>query len=185
MSAKPFYAVIDFEATCWDEERRSDQEIIEWGCVRCDAITGKPGETFASFVRPSRYPELSQYCTLLTGITQSQVSNAPTFPWSLEMAIDFLGDPHDYLFCSWGEFDRYILRAACRFHRVPYPFDDHYLDLKPLFQDRVAGRSVDMRRALDMFGIAHHGKLHRAGDDAFNVALLLEGMIAEGIVPRP
>ncbi len=181
MSGKPYNVVIDFEATCWEEEeRRGDQEAIEWGCVRCDASTGAIIDEFRTFVRPTRNPVLSSYCTALTGITQNDVERAPTFPWTLDMMLDWLGDPSEVTFCSWGEFDRYLLRASCRFHRVPYPFDDEYVDIKPIFQEKIAGRSVDMRRALDMIGLEHTGILHRALDDARNVAAILREMIVEG-----
>ena len=177
MSGKPFYAVIDFEATCWEEESRADQEMIEWGCVKVDARSGKALDEFGLLVRPTRIPMLSDYCVALTGITQQDVDRAVTFPYALAMATEWMGDPLDYTFCSWGEFDRYLLRAMCRFYRVPYPFDDDYLDLKPIFSDRIAGRNVDMRKALAMLEIPHAGRLHRALDDARNVAIILDELL--------
>ena len=185
MSGKLYYLVIDFEATCWEEEeRRGDQEMIEWGALVCDVKTGEIRDEFRTFVRPTRYPELSGYCTALTGISQRDVDTAPTFPWALGMAVDWMGDPSNYIFCSWGEFDRYLLRASCRYHRVPYPFDEEYIDLKPIFQENHSGRPVDMRRALDMIGVEHTGRLHRALDDARNVAAILKVMIADRMLLR-
>ena len=178
MSGKPYFAVIDFEATCWEEESRGDMEMIELGCVVVERESTEIINKFSSFVRPVRYPQLSEYCVALTGITQHDVDTAPTFPYALGMMVDQLGDPLRYLFCSWGEFDRYLLRSACRYHRVPYPFDDEYLDLKPLFVEQVSGRNVPMQRALDMLGIPHQGQLHRALDDAQNIALILKEMLA-------
>jgi 3'-5' exoribonuclease 1 len=37
-------------------------------------------ETFHTFVRPRFNPQLSAFCTELTGITQKEVDAAPTFP---------------------------------------------------------------------------------------------------------
>ena len=182
MSGKPYFAVIDFEATCWDdEERRADQEIIEFGCVTMDSKSGRLLEEFATFVRPTRYPMLSEYCSSLTGISQLDVDTAPTFPYALGMMVDWLGDPFNYTFCSWGDFDRFVLRAACRFHRVPFPFDDDYIDIKPIFIETVSGRSVDLQRALDMLGLKHEGRLHRAVDDARSTARIF-GELIRGIV---
>lgn len=178
MSGKPYFAVIDFEATCWEEENRADQEIIEVGCVIVDSRSREILGEFSSFVRPIRYPQLSGFCVGLTGITQEDVDTAPTFPYALGMMVDWLNDPLEYTFCSWGEFDRYILRASCRYHRVPYPFDDEYVDIKPRFAESISGRNVPMQRALDMMGITHTGRLHRALDDARNIALILQGMLA-------
>lgn len=181
MSGKPYFAVIDFEATCWEEEeRRADQEIIECGCVTMDG-SGRLLDEFTTFVRPTRYPVLSEYCSALTGISQSDVDTAPTFPYALGMFVDWLGDPALYTFCSWGEFDRFLLRATCRFHRVPFPFDDEYIDIKPHFIDTVSGRSVDLQRALDMLGLKHEGRLHRALDDARSTARIMAELI-HGII---
>jgi inhibitor of KinA sporulation pathway (predicted exonuclease) len=176
-SGKPYFAVIDFEATCWDEgERRADQEIIEIGCVVVERMGGEPVNEFDTFVRPVRYPELSDFCTELTTITQRDVDTAPTFPNALGMMQDMLGDPLQYIFCSWGEFDRFILTAACRFHRVPYPFDDEYLDLADVFADKIGGRKMPMQQALLRLGLDHEGTLHRGIDDARNIARILGAM---------
>ena len=180
MSGKPYFAVIDFEATCWEEENRADQEVIEIGCVVVHRTTKEILGEFGTFVRPVRYPQLSEYCTSLTGITQKEVDTAPTFPYALGMMVDWLKDPLTYTFCSWGEFDRYILRSSCRYHRVPYPFDDEYVDLKPLFVEQISGRNVPMQKALDMLGIPHRGRLHRALDDAQHIALILKEMLSTG-----
>ena len=179
MSGKPYFAVIDFDATGWEEENRADQEVIEVGCVTVDRATTEILDEFRTFIRPVRYPELSEFCIGLTGITQRDVDTAPTFPYALGMLVDWLGDPLACTFCSWGEFDRYILRSACRYHRVPYPFDDEYIDLKPLFVEQFSGRPVPMQKALDILGIPHTGRLHRALDDARHIALILQNMLAE------
>ena len=181
MSGKPYFAVIDFEATCWEDERRADQEVIECGCVTMERESGKLIGEFSTFIRPVRYPTLSDYCSALTGISQRDVDTAPTFPYALGMLVDWLEDPLQYSFCAWGEFDRFILRAACRFHRVPFPFDDEFVDIKPVFIENVAGRSVPLQRALDMLGLEHEGRLHRAVDDARNTARIW-GELIRGIL---
>eukprot|EP00434_Breviolum_minutum_P033256 symbB.v1.2.029427.t2/scaffold3153.1/size62324/6 len=75
-----FYAVTDFEATCWDGvQNTSLQEIIELPVVLLEAATGKVVGEFESFVRPQAAPKLSTYCRRLTGISQADVDEAPTF----------------------------------------------------------------------------------------------------------
>ncbi|KAG9318416.1 ribonuclease H-like domain-containing protein [Chiua virens] len=71
---------------------------------------------FRSFVKPTWRPQLSQFCTDLTGITQAQVDYAPTFPKVLKMFARFLAqhgliDPKNgrplqrFCWCSDGPFD--------------------------------------------------------------------------------
>lgn len=138
---KRYYLVVDFEATCWPEpERRGDAEIIEFGCVKMSRKTHRILGEFNSFVRPVRYPTLSSYCTGLTNIQQSDVDAAPVFSEVLAQLVEWLGDPSLYTFCSWGAYDHFLLRQACRFHRLDYPFDDEYLNIKPAFSEAVSGQ---------------------------------------------
>lgn len=179
---KKFYIVIDFEATCWlEEERRGDVEIIEFGCIRVSMSNYRILDEFSSFVRPTRYPILSEHCTRLTGITQQDVSTAPIFPEVNARFTEWLAEPAACTFCSWGAFDQYLLRQACRFHRVPYPFDDEYINIKPAFSEAVSGRGVNMERAMQMLEIPFEGRLHRALDDARNVAKIWQALL-KGIV---
>jgi len=173
--------VIDFEATCWPgEERRGDAEIIEFGCIKVSRRTGRILGEFGRFVRPIRYPTLSDYCVKLTGITQEDVDAAREFPDVLGEFVAWLGDPGEYSFCSWGAYDLFLLRQACRFHRVPYPFDDEYINIKPQFSEIVSGRGVSLARAMQMLDLPFVGRLHRAIDDARNIAkvwqVLLRGI---------
>ncbi len=179
---KRFYAVIDFEATCWQgEERRGDAEIIQIGCVKVGMTTRRIIDEFSSYVRPIRYPRLSDYCTRLTGITQHDVDIAPTFVEMLAEFVAWMGRPEEFTFCSWGAYDSFLLRQACRFHRVDYPFDDEYLNIKPIFSEIVSGRGVSLERALEMLGMSFEGRLHSGIDDARNVARVWQ-TILRGVV---
>ena len=71
------FLIVDLEATCWlDGTTPGRQEVIEIGAVRVRAPHFQPEETFARFVRPLREPELSDFCTHLTGIQQVAVNTA-------------------------------------------------------------------------------------------------------------
>ncbi|GAA5910198.1 3'-5' exonuclease [Sporobolomyces salmoneus] len=102
------YLVCDVEATCENIQGNPKlafsypNEIIEWPVILLqwrrrkiesrnpllDEHVQEEGEEewelyevdeFHSFVKPTWAPELSEFCTELTGITQDQVDSAPTF----------------------------------------------------------------------------------------------------------
>lgn len=174
--------MVDFEATCWpDESRRADVEIIEFGCVKMSIPNGKVLGEFFTFVRPTRYPKLSTYCIDLTSITQEDVDAAPAFPEALKSFVEWMGDPSECTLCSWGAFDKFLLMQACRFHRLSYPFDDEYINIKPAFSEAFSGRGVSMERALEMMEITAEGRKHRAINDARNAAKLWQQILK---VPR-
>lgn len=171
---------MDFEATCWqDEGRRGDAEIIEIGSVRMQQGTGTIIDEFSTFVRPTRYPVLSEYCTRLTSITQSDVEAAPAFPEALAMFVEWIGTPEECTLCSWGAYDLFLLRQACRFHRLSYPFDSDYINIKPAFSEVFSGRGVSMQRAMEMMDLPITGRSHRGIDDARNVAKLWQVILRE------
>lgn len=64
-----YLIVIDFESTCWEERRASTPapEIIEFPAVLVNLETGKIEEEFRQYVMPLEFPQLSQFCTTLTG----------------------------------------------------------------------------------------------------------------------
>ena len=83
--------VIDFEATC---ERDSSppiiQEIIEFPAFLIDVNRKVVVSSFATYVKPTVNPTLSEFCTELTGIKQDMVDNAHTFPDVLNAFEDWL-----------------------------------------------------------------------------------------------
>ncbi|KAF7970746.1 hypothetical protein HWV62_1520 [Athelia sp. TMB] len=91
--------VLDVEATCLENAGfHWPNEVVEWPvCLMRwkDMTNGRASilevaDEFRSFVKPTWAPVLSPFCTSLTGITQAQVDNAPTFPVVLQMFEKFL-----------------------------------------------------------------------------------------------
>jgi inhibitor of KinA sporulation pathway (predicted exonuclease) len=76
-----YYLIVDLEATCSDKGAvpRHEMEIIEIGAVMQSSRTFEIESEFQTFVRPVRHPELTEFCTELTGITQDHVAAAPSF----------------------------------------------------------------------------------------------------------
>ncbi|XP_056136404.1 ERI1 exoribonuclease 2 [Lampris incognitus] len=68
-----YLIVIDFESTCWREKNNYGQEIIEFPAVLLNTYTGEIDSVFHTYIQPQEHPTLSEFCTELTGITQTQV----------------------------------------------------------------------------------------------------------------
>ncbi|HCL38318.1 MULTISPECIES: 3'-5' exonuclease [Marinobacter] len=178
--------VVDLEATCWENrttptgepQNTANMEIIEFGC----ALANRNGELLDSqsfLVRPTKNPELSEFCTSLTSITQPMIETAPTFPEACRMIDEWLGQPsEDFIWCSWGNYDRLHIQAsgqeygcAPAFMRLPH------LNLKRIWR-RTTGqkRKNGMIHALAFHGLTAEGHHHRGVDDARNMVRLLPFM---------
>ncbi|KIJ69481.1 hypothetical protein HYDPIDRAFT_80257 [Hydnomerulius pinastri MD-312] len=137
------FLVLDVEATCLQGAGFDwPNEIIEWPvCLlrwKDKSAKGKASQLeivdeFRSFVKPTWRPQLSEFCTDLTGITQAQVNYAPTFPKVLKMFTRFLAqhgliDPRNgrpmqrFCWCSDGPFDiRDFVVKQCFISNIPMP----------------------------------------------------------------
>jgi inhibitor of KinA sporulation pathway (predicted exonuclease) len=173
---RPYYLIIDFEATCSNDGSvpKHEMEIIEIGAVIQSSDTYEIEAEYQAFVRPVRNPQLTDFCTELTGITQYDLIPANTFP---DVLADFLSWTARYpeaLFCSWGEYDHSQLQRDCYFHDLAYPFDDGHLNLKAAFS-RVLNlrRQTGLRDALQKLGLEFDGEHHRGLDDARNIAAIV------------
>jgi ERI1 exoribonuclease 3 len=66
-----YLLVLDFEATCGEGGFPQDQmEIIEFPTIVYDLQVKKEVGRFHEYVRPVIRPQLTEFCTGLTGITQ-------------------------------------------------------------------------------------------------------------------
>jgi inhibitor of KinA sporulation pathway (predicted exonuclease) len=172
-----YYLVIDLEATC-DENHaipREQTEIIEIGAVLCDAQTLAPVDEFQTFVKPMRHPKLTPFCTRLTTIEQSDVDSAATFSVAIQKLAQWLR-PHagEFLFCSWGDYDKNQLQRQERQGGVRLPLGKDHLNLKEAFRRRSGDdKKLGTNTALSRVGLEPSGTHHRGIDDARNIAKLL------------
>ncbi|GAA5848311.1 hypothetical protein JCM8547_004475 [Rhodosporidiobolus lusitaniae] len=161
------YLVFDVEATC---ERidgaygrlafQYPNEIIEWPVIllqwrRRTVVEGEEAgdewelvkvDEFHSFVRPMWKPALSNFCTELTGIRQSDIASAPTFPVLCRLfQRDFMAKHHLFtpqnrtIWVTDGPWDlRDFVSKTCYLSRTPRP-------------DWLAGEIIDLRIAVSNF----------------------------------
>ena len=65
-----YLLVLDFEANCVENGSLPCQEIIEFPVIPIDLETMGPAcEPFHFYIKPTVVPELTEFCTELTGIT--------------------------------------------------------------------------------------------------------------------
>jgi len=173
--------VVDIEATCWDVDPPPDgqvNEIIEVGLCIYDVAVDKISGKRSILVKPHS-SEVSPFCTQLTSLTPQRLNEA---------GIDFADtcrilvkeyEAHKYLWVSWGGYDERLFRQQCRRLRIRYPFGKKHLNLRNAFTEFNGGGRVGMIRALKLADLELEGMAHRGADDAWNVARLLQYLIAK------
>jgi len=177
-----YYLIVDLEATCCDDDSipRQEMEIIEIGAVMLEAKSLKCIDEFQCFVKPIRHPKLSAFCSALTSITDAQLEQGVYFNDALSKLKDWLQAYPGFLFCSWGEFDKYQFVKDCEFHQLPYPFADEHLNIKKRFSQQLkSSQRFTLVEALDKMKMNFIGNYHRGIDDARNMARLMPFIMGE------
>jgi inhibitor of KinA sporulation pathway (predicted exonuclease) len=178
--------VVDLEATCWAERTGPDgepqgldnMEIIEFGC----ALATRQGGLLDSrsfLVQPTWNRTFSDFCTSLTSITQTMVDEAPRFPEAVQALDAWLGSPpDDFIWCSWGNYDRLHVLADSEKHGRTLAFMTYpHLNLKRIWR-RTTGqkRTNGLAHALAYHELNFEGHHHRGVDDARNMVRSLPFM---------
>ncbi|MFI0237863.1 exonuclease domain-containing protein [Streptomyces sp. NPDC016845] len=182
--------VVDVEATCWDGQPPpgSVSEIIEIGLTVVDVPARRRVSRHRIVVRPVR-SAVSQFCTELTGLTQTEVGRGITFAEACRALVEEF-DAAQRPWASWGDYDRRQFVRQCRADEVIYPFgsppERTHTNAKAVF---AAGyglrRRPGMDRALQIAGLPLEGRHHRGEDDAHNIAALVLDLVNRGAWPEP
>lgn len=168
-----YFLIVDLEATCCDKESvpRKEMETIEIGAVMVDAKSLQPVDEFSTFIKPVRHPKLTTFCTSLTSIKQNDVDQAPEYPEAISIFKEWLYKYSDFLFCSWGDYDKSQLEQDSNFHKLPFPIGAPHLNIKVRFSENHGfKKKFGMAKALSLCNLQLEGFHHRGIDDARNMA---------------
>ena len=183
------FFVLDFEATCLKDRQIEPQEIIEFPCLKLSPENFEIKAKFHRYVRPIHHPELSHFCTELTGITQEMVEHEATFP---EVLSDFdrwirnetrdASDSFTFIIC--GDWDlKSMLPRQCLLSGVAVPdYFMRWINVKKSYHKskRTFPRSLGTMMA--GLGMTFEGRQHSGIDDSTNIARIAKALAEQGFV---
>uniref|UniRef100_H2ZKS0 Exonuclease domain-containing protein n=1 Tax=Ciona savignyi TaxID=51511 RepID=H2ZKS0_CIOSA len=188
MQHYPYLVVLDFEATC-EEKNSSDylHEIIEFPAVLLDTSCNKQVDIFHSYCKPSLNPKLSEFCTKLTGIQQSDVDTAPNFNivfnnFERWMKKHDLLAPRKCAFVTDGpwDFSRFF-NIQCCLSELKYPkWAKKWINLKKVYGNFYKLKKPRMMDMLSNIGLQFEGRPHCGMDDASNLSRIVLRMLEDG-----
>ncbi len=156
------YCVFDFETT--GVSSRSDK-VIEIGIVKISK--GKIVDTYSSFINPGRL--VPPFITNLTGITTSDVQDAPYFEDIYNSIINFVGD--SVLVAHNLSFDYSFLKHECSSANLEMPNNNAVCTLKLAKKLYPHLPSKSLGSLIKAFKIRHRN-VHRGLGDATATAKL-------------
>jgi 3'-5' exoribonuclease 1 len=183
MPPNHYYAVMDFECTCWEREDpdRREHEIIEFPVVFLNSKTLEIDFEFHEYVRPTEYPILSPFCVELTGISQSTVDESDDLETVLERFKDFLVEKsiESFTACTDGpwDFTKFLYPETKRKRLVAPSWSFHWVNVRKQFQYIFQlPRWIGVEESLEKLGLSFEGRPHSGIDDARNIARIVKAI---------
>jgi len=210
-----FFLVLDIEGTC-EEGHTFDypNEIIEWPICLLGWKDKDQGileiiDEFRSFVKPTWKPQLTEFCTNLTGITQDKIDAAPTFTQAMESMNKFLISHHlinpdtgerlvPFCWCTDGPWDicNFVVKQ-CFISKIKLPpwLGTHVIDVRLVVKGLATARSkrhskirytMSIPRQLSFLEISpFQGRQHSGIDDTRNIARIVIELARRGVRLAP
>ncbi|XP_031234235.1 ERI1 exoribonuclease 3 isoform X2 [Mastomys coucha] len=182
--------------------RTNRREIIEFPILKLNGRTMEIESTFHMYVQPVVHPQLTPFCTELTGIIQAMVDGQPSLQQVLErvdewMAKEGLLDPNvKSIFVTCGDWDlKVMLPGQC--HYLGLPVADYFkqwINLKKAYSFAMGcwpkNGLLDMNKGLSLqhIGRPHSGIgqfLHKSPwqlDDCKNIANIMKTLAYRGFI---
>ncbi|KAJ3284861.1 hypothetical protein HDU76_008225 [Blyttiomyces sp. JEL0837] len=181
-----YIAVLDFEATC-DSERK-----IEFPIILLETSSFTPVAEFHHYVKPVKFPTLTDFCINLTGITQDVVDGGQPFPTVYNALLEFI-ETHNLttencLFATCGDWDlKSMLPTQLTFSRLSTPaIFNQWCNVKLVFQSFYARpHQLGMDGMLKVLGEPLIGRHHSGIDDARNISTIVKRLARDGHVFTP
>ena len=187
-----FNVVVDFEATC--EEVKPEgymNEIIEFPAVMINLNAMNIHAEFHKYVKPVKNPKLSDFCKKLTGISQRDVAQAPTFPKVWGMFKSWL-DHHNltsqgipcrpFAIATDSPNDMALfLRKQCNYSRVRFPkWAQRLINVKKCFSGYYGMYPQSLAKMLKTLDMKRDGRPHSGYYDAKNIANVVFQLVTDG-----
>ncbi|XP_041475908.1 ERI1 exoribonuclease 3-like isoform X2 [Lytechinus variegatus] len=178
-----YFLVLDFEATCLENQKIEPQEVIEFPVLKVSGKTFQTEATFHQYVEPQVHG-VGEFCTRLTGITRDMVKNQPTFADTLKlfhiwMEKEGLIDPDiKFIFVTCGDWDlKTMLPSQCAHFELPYhSYFRRWLNIKKAYATVTSHYPKGMMQMLEKLNIPHVGRHHSGIDDCRNIANILQAL---------
>ena len=150
-------------------------EIVEIGEIKLNRRMRIIDE-FEEIIRPRIYPHMHFMTTKIIQLDKEDLENGKDFPEVMEHFLNWCGSK--YRFCIWGTLDITELQRNMCYYGMdeltnkPLPFLDVQKLYSLAYEDGRARRSLEY--AVDELGIEKDRPFHRANNDAYYTAKVLE-----------
>ena len=160
-------------------------EIIQIGAIKLDHHFNII-DTFNSYIKPEVYKEIHPFIGKMTGITMSDVINAPNFPKVYKEFKKFISSKSPVL-CVWGTGDLKELYRNITYYNLPSKtLPKLYINIQQhasSYFNNPTGKSIGLQNAISILGLSQEKSYHDALNDAYYTAQVFMRIHNPSIVP--
>ncbi|KJH53735.1 exonuclease [Dictyocaulus viviparus] len=186
-----FLLVLDFEATCCDDGPILPyQEIIEFPVAKLDTSSWTVSSIFHQYVRPTANPNITSFCTHLTGIVQEMVDSQQAIDKVLSDFDDWMKKEEllksRFAFVTCGDWDLGVMlpaEAGVKNITIPSYFNS-WINVKKSYCEHSGVFAKGLRHLLKAYNLTHSGHIHSGIDDVKTICAVTTAIAKEGYVYR-
>ncbi|KAE9417793.1 hypothetical protein Angca_003226 [Angiostrongylus cantonensis] len=183
--------ILDFEATCCDGGSILPyQEIIEFPVAKLDVKSWTITSFFHQYVKPTANPNITSFCTHLTGIIQEMVDNQRTIDQVLNDFDDWMKKvkilKSRFAFVTCGDWDLGVMlpsEAKMKNLGIPSYFNS-WINVKKSYCEHSGIFAKGLRDLLRIYNLNHSGRIHSGIDDVKTICAITSAIAKEGYIFR-
>jgi len=181
---------LDFEANCTNQGSLKCQEVIEFPIVPVCLKTNKilQDKIFHEYVKPTEVPEITEFCTGLTGITQETVNKGSTIQEVLQKCDAYMlkngFNNENTVFVTCGNWDlNTCLKNEMTYKNIQYSeYFKKFVNIKMMYESVTGQKAKGMDGMLQDLNLELDGKHHSGIDDSKNIAKILVELLKKARV---
>jgi inhibitor of KinA sporulation pathway (predicted exonuclease) len=200
-----YYIVVDFEATCEENNVTFENEIIEFPLVLLKVNRSASNQAeqlelvdhLQLYIKPTVHQILSPFCTQLTGITQANVDQGIVLETALQQVHDWLVEKKvisgtmdewmdsnkqtPFAFITDGPYDLYnFLHRECEMKNIKKPvYYSQWNNIRLSFSDLYGLTAYSLMHMMNVLGIPFNGRHHSGIDDSLNIAKIAMRIVSD------
>lgn len=159
-------------------------EIIQIGAVKLDSELNII-DKFSSYIKSQIYKDIHPFVKKMTGITNSDLKNAPSFTDVYEQFLKFI-DSKNAIFGTWGTNDlKELYRNIIFYNLSPEKIPVKYINIQQHasnFFNNPVGKCIGLQNAISILELEQDKKYHNALNDAYYTALVFQKINNKSII---
>ena len=161
-------------------------EIIQIGAIKLDSNLNIL-DTFSSYIKSEIYKDIHPFVKKMTGITNSDLKNAPSFKDVYKDFLQFIGSKNA-IFGTWGTNDLKELHRNILFYNIPLDnLPTMYINIQQhasSFFNNPVGKCIGLQNAISILELEQDKKYHNALNDAYYTSLVFQKINNKNIKPE-